>query len=68
VRVYVYVFVNVLHVAIWAATGAGFFWPIFPAFGWGIGLASNAWAVYRKDDGSRVSTEEQIRHEMDAVA
>ena len=63
----VYVFVNALHVAIWAATGAGAFWPIFPAIGWGIGLAFNAWAVYRSDDRRRVPNEEQIRREMDAL-
>jgi hypothetical protein len=35
--------VNLLHVAIWAViwatAGSGFFWPTFPAVGWGIGLA-----------------------------
>ena len=41
-----YLSVNVLLVAIWVATGAGFFWPLFPIFGWGIGLAFHAWSVY----------------------
>ncbi len=30
-----YVLVNAFLVAIWAVTGAGFFWPIFPILGWG---------------------------------
>ena len=28
-----------LFVAIWAASGAGFFWPVFPLLGWGAGLS-----------------------------
>jgi hypothetical protein len=30
--------VNVMLVAIWAATGADYFWPIWPILGWGLGL------------------------------
>jgi hypothetical protein len=30
--------VNLLLVAIWALTGAGYFWPIWPLLGWGLGL------------------------------
>jgi Domain of unknown function (DUF1707)/2TM domain len=37
-----YVVVNVLLVAVWAATGAGYFWPIWPLLGWGIGLVPHA--------------------------
>ena len=33
-----FVAVNVLLVAIWAATGAGYFWPIWPILGWGFAL------------------------------
>jgi hypothetical protein len=46
-----YLSVNVLLVAIWLATGAGFFWPLFPLFGWGIGLAFHAWSVYWPEPG-----------------
>ena len=31
-----YVGVSVMLVAIWAMTGMGYFWPIFPILGWGI--------------------------------
>lgn len=34
----VYLAVNALLVLIWAATGAGYFWPVWPIAGWGIGL------------------------------
>jgi class 3 adenylate cyclase len=37
-----YVLVNVLLVAIWAASGGGYFWPIWPMLGWGIGVAGHA--------------------------
>ena len=33
-----FVLVNVLLIAIWAASGAGYFWPIWPLLGWGIGI------------------------------
>ena len=28
------------------SSGAWFYWPVFPALGWGIGLAFHAWDVY----------------------
>jgi uncharacterized membrane protein len=58
----VYVLVNTLIVVIWAVTGAnGFFWPVFPIAGWGIGVVMNAWDVYWRHD----ITEEDIQHEME---
>ena len=57
----VYALVNGVLVAIWAMTALhGFFWPIFPILGWGIGVVLNAWDVYRTD----TFTEEQIRREI----
>jgi class 3 adenylate cyclase len=38
----VYVLVNVMLIAIWAASGGGYFWPIWPLLGWGIGLGCHA--------------------------
>ena len=37
-----YLLVNVLLIGIWAASGGGYFWPIWPILGWGIGLAAHA--------------------------
>ena len=59
----VFVAVNAMLIAIWAATGADFFWPIFPLLGWGIGLAANAWDVY----GNKPIGEDEIRREMDSL-
>jgi hypothetical protein len=58
-----YVLINGFLVGIWAVTGANFFWPVFPIMGWGIGVAFNAWDVYRR----QVPTEEQIRREMESL-
>jgi hypothetical protein len=62
-HVVAYVLVNALLVGIWAATGAGYFWPIFPIAGWGIALAFNTWDVY----GRRPMTEDQIRREQERL-
>ncbi|HEY5652310.1 MAG TPA: 2TM domain-containing protein [Acidimicrobiia bacterium] len=63
-HVAIYIIVNALLVVIWAATGAGYFWPIWPIAGWGVGLAFNAWAVYFE----RPITEVEIRREMERSA
>ena len=55
-----YVIVNAGLVGIWALSGAGYFWPLWPILGWGIGLALNAWTVFVQ----RPITEEDIRSEM----
>jgi hypothetical protein len=36
-----YVGVSLMLVAIWALTGAGYFWPIWPMLGWGIGVVAD---------------------------
>ena len=57
-----YVSVNVLLIAIWFTTSAGFFWPVFPIFGWGIGLAFHAWDVLWPAPGPR-----QVEAEMERL-
>lgn len=37
-----YLAIMALLVAVWALTGAGYFWPVWPMLGWGIGLVSHA--------------------------
>jgi uncharacterized membrane protein len=59
-HLFAYVVVNGFLVAIWAITGAGFFWPIFPMLGWGVGVVFNAWDVYRRT----TPTEEEVQREM----
>jgi hypothetical protein len=55
--------VNSFLIGIWAFTGAGFFWPAFPLFGWGIGLVLNAWDVYWR----KPLSEDRIRDEMERI-
>ncbi|HJR97825.1 MAG TPA: 2TM domain-containing protein [Actinomycetota bacterium] len=57
-----YVLVNGGLVVIWAMTGAGFFWPVFPIIGWGIGLFFHGWDTFR--GGPK---EARIRREMDRL-
>ncbi|HEX2126945.1 MAG TPA: adenylate/guanylate cyclase domain-containing protein [Thermoleophilaceae bacterium] len=38
----VYALVNLMLIGIWAASGGGYFWPIWPMLGWGLGVALHA--------------------------
>jgi hypothetical protein len=58
-HVVAFVLVNALLVTIWFLTGREFFWPIFPLFGWGIGLFFHGLDTFR-----RPFSEERIRREM----
>ena len=40
-----FVTVQVLLVTIWALTGMGYFWPVWPMPGWGIGVVSHVSAA-----------------------
>lgn len=57
-----YVLVNALLVVIWFMTGSGFFWPVFPMLGWGIGVFFHGMETFR-----RPYSEERIRREMDRL-
>jgi cytochrome b561 len=60
-HILIYVLVNAFLVVIWAVTDAhGFFWPVFPIGGWGIGVLMNAWDVYWRPE----ITEDDIQREM----
>jgi 2TM domain-containing protein len=62
-HVMVFVTINTVFTAIWALMGAdGFFWPIFPMLGWGMGIFFHAWDVY-----SRGPSEEQIQREINRM-
>ena len=64
-QVLVWLAVSVLMVAIWAATGADFFWPVFPIAGWGIGIAAQAWSIY--GPGGRPISEDEIARESERL-
>ena len=58
-HIFIYVLVNAMLVVIWAVTGSGFFWPIFPILGWGVGVGANAWDVYAR----KPLSEDEIQRE-----
>jgi len=64
-HVLVYLLVNAFLIVIWAVTTpGGFFWPVFPLVGWGIGVVMNAWDVYVAEEVS----EDRIQREMEHLA
>ncbi|MGI9576714.1 MAG: 2TM domain-containing protein [Microthrixaceae bacterium] len=60
-HVAVYLVVNAALVGIWAASGAGYFWPVWSIGGWGIGLFFHWWSTFREE---RPITEDEIQREM----
>ena len=42
IHVAVYAVVNVALIGIWAASGGGYFWPVWPILGWGIAVGCHA--------------------------
>jgi hypothetical protein len=57
-----YLLVNALIITVWVVAGRGFFWPLFPLFGWGIGLFFHGMDAFR-----RPFSEERIHREMDRL-
>jgi len=56
-----YVMVNLfLNALYFLGDPGGFYWPIFPMFGWGIGLTFHIWDVVSPEDLS----EEKIQREI----
>lgn len=51
----------VFFIILWVATGAGYFWPVFPILGWGIGVAVSGIKAYSHPD---TYSNEQDQHTM----
>ena len=62
-HVVTYCVVNAMLVAIWAISGAGYFWPAWVLLGWGVGLVLNVWDVYFR----RPVTEHDIQREIERL-
>lgn len=43
----------VFFTILWAVTGAGYFWPVFPILGWGIGVAVSGIQAYGRPTTSK---------------
>jgi len=60
-HLFTYFAVNALLVVVWFITNnGGYFWPVWPIAGWGIGLAIHAFETFRRPIG-----EDAIRREME---
>ena len=42
----IFVLVNLFLIAVWAVAGAGYFWPIWPILGWGLGVGLHGVITY----------------------
>jgi 2TM domain len=42
-----YIVINAFLVAVWAMTGAGYFWPAWIMAGWGVGMLLGLWDYLR---------------------
>ncbi len=61
----VYVVVNLVLNLIWLfTTPGGFYWPMFPLFIWGIGIAFHAMEVFSQVFSPASPPEEQIQREI----
>jgi 2TM domain-containing protein len=60
----VYVVINIALIGIWAATGAGYFWPGWVIAGWGIGVVFHAWDVYGRN---HLVSEDEVSREMEKL-
>jgi 2TM domain len=64
VHLVVYLTVNTMLVLVWVLTSYGYFWPIWPIAGWGIGVVMHGYTVY----WGAVFTEQQIQREMESLS
>ncbi len=56
-----YLAVNLFLVVIWAISGFGYFWPIWPILGWGLGVVLSL-SVVASGDGRRGRQRDRHRH------
>ncbi|MEO1288257.1 MAG: 2TM domain-containing protein, partial [Chloroflexota bacterium] len=56
--------VNGMLVAIWFFTGAGFFWPFFPLFFWGIAIVTQGIEYYNKYGPGAAKFEAKVQEEL----
>ncbi|GAA3337489.1 hypothetical protein GCM10020358_13960 [Amorphoplanes nipponensis] len=57
-----YLLVNAFLTTVWFLTDAGgFFWPVFPLFGWGIGVAFHIWDVYAPAEPAESRIQEEMK-------
>jgi hypothetical protein len=61
VHLAIYLIVNAILAMVWLMSGGGYYWPMWTAFGWGIGVLFHGFAVFVSQ---REPTEERIEREV----
>lgn len=61
----VWVGVSALTVIVWVLSGAGYFWPMWPMFGIGIGVVAAGWRVFGPTAGG--ISEAKIQSEIERL-
>ncbi len=64
-HVVIYIMVNLMLWFIWLVTGAGFPWPFFPMFGWGIGIVAHYMEYHQKYGAGAEKRERLIQQELE---
>jgi len=57
----IYLIVNAILAVTWLMSGGGYYWPMWTAFGWGIGVLFHGFAVFVSQ---REPTEARIEREV----
>jgi hypothetical protein len=57
-----YVVINAFLIAIWAATGRGYFWPAWILGMWGAGLILHAWEVFVRRPVTDADVDQELEH------
>jgi hypothetical protein len=56
-----YIVINAFLIAVWAFTGAGYFWPVWVIAGWGAGLVLHAWEVFFRRPVTEADVDTELR-------
>jgi hypothetical protein len=58
-----YLVINGFLIAVWAFTGAGYFWPAWVLAAWGVGLVLHAWETFGRRPITDADVEAEIRRQ-----
>jgi len=59
-----YIVINACVIAIWAATGGGYFWPAWVLGVWGAGLVMHAWDVFLRRPVTDADIDDELGREQ----